>query len=352
MKSAVYERILDQLPFGILFTSGKKVSYANTAAENILGLSRNKLRKYFTELSFSEKIQKVFNKVADEGKVAKIYEERFVNHFGTVFLLNFYFIPLLSKEDEILVVLEDCSFLKAIESTKQDHEHVEKLATLFASMAHEIKNPLGVIKGTLQLIKKDGLMENESEAFSIVFSEISRIENIIQSLLDYSAPQKVNIVPLDLLNIIQEILVALKPLINDKGVVILKEYDSTFPEVYGDKDSLYRALFNVIKNAVEACFVGGKVSIKVKSLLDMKYRENDREYNYLLLEVSDTGLGISEEEMRHIFTPFFTTKHKGTGLGMVYTQKVIFDHGGFIKVDSAKNRGTRVSIYLPMKGYS
>jgi len=349
MKANIYDKILEQLPFGILFFSEGKISFANTSAENILGLSRNKLKKPFEELSFTQKIKDVFVKVREEGKVARVYEENFINYFGKRFLLNFYFIPLLSKEEEILIVLEDRSFFKSIETTKHEHAHVEKLSTLFASMAHEIKNPLGVIKGTLQLIRKDGLLKDEAEAFEIVFSELTRIEKIIQSLLDYSAPQKVNIEKFNILSIIQEIIESLRPMIIDKKVVILKEYDSTFPEFCGDKESLYRAFFNIIKNAVEACFVGGKVTIKVKMVLDMKSRENKKEYNYLLLEVTDTGAGISEEDLKNLFTPFFTTKHGGTGLGMVYAQKVVLDHSGFINVESAKNRGTKVSIFLPMK---
>lgn len=352
MKAVAYDKILDQLPFGVLYFSNKRIVFANTAAENIIGLSRKKLEKSFDELYFFSKIIDLFEMAINEHKITKVYEERFINYLGKEFLLNFYFIPLLTKDNEMLIVLEDCSFSKSIENTKHDHAHVEKLATLFVSMAHEIKNPLGVIKGILQLLKKEGVADSETEAFDIVFSEVSRIESIIQSLLDYSSPKKVNIEKFDILDIIQEIVVSLKPIINEKKIVILKEYDSTFPEFSGDKESLYRAFFNIVKNAVEACFIGGKVSVKVKPVLDMKYRENDKEYNYLLMEVEDTGAGISEEEMKHIFTPFFTTKPKGTGLGMVYTQKVILDHGGFIKVNSKKNRGTRVSIFLPMKEYS
>lgn len=349
MKTSIYDKILEQLPFGILLYSEGKVSYANTSAENILGLSLNKLKKPFEELSFSQKIKDIFLKVKQEGKVARVYEEPFINYFGKRFLLNFYLIPLLSKDGDIVIILEDCSFFKSIESTKQQQAHVEKLATLFASMAHEIKNPLGVIKGILQLMKKDGVGKNEAEAFEIIFTELSRIETIIQSLLDYSAPQKINIEVFNILDVVQNIIESLRPMILEKKLVILKEYDSTFPDFCGDKESIHKALFNIIKNAVEACFIGGKVTVKIKVLLDMKSRENKKEYNYLLIEVTDTGYGITEEDLKHLFTPFFTTKQGGTGLGMVYAQKVILDHSGFINVESKKNSGTKISIFLPMK---
>lgn len=351
MKQTYYEKILEQLPFGLLFITGDVVSYINTSAENILGLSRKKIvHRSFDELSFSEKIKNIFKSVVAEKHVSKIYEETFINYFGKKFLLNLYFIPLTGKGEECIIVIEDCSFLKAIELTKQEHAQVEKLSTLFSSMAHEIKNPLGVVKGTLQLIRKEGLKNDENEAFDIVFSELVRIEKVIQSLIDYSSPKKVNANYISLLDIINEITISLKSNLDEKKIVILKEYDSTLPNFYGDKDSLYRAFFNIIKNAVEACYVGGKITIKVKTLLDMKYRENDKDYSYVVIEVADTGSGIKKEDMQKIFTPFFTTKPKGTGLGMVYAQKVAFDHGGFIKVESDKNRGTKIYIFLPMKG--
>lgn len=350
MKPTYYsEKILEQLPFGVLFFSNKQVIFANTAAENILGVSRDKIKKCFNDLKFSKKIIDFFLKAQKEAKIAKIYEESFVNYLGKNFLLNFYFIPLQSKDDEMIVILEDCSFLKTIESTRYDHAHVEKLALLFACMAHEIKNPLGVIKGTLQLIKKDKGFDGESEALDIIFSELARIESIVQSLLDYSAPQKVNIEKFNILSLLQKIIVALNPIILEKKIAIINEVDTTFPEIVGDKESLYKAFFNIIKNAVEACFLGGKVGIKVRAVLDRKYRKNDRNYNYLVIEISDTGAGIPEEDLKFLFTPFYTTKYRGTGLGMVYAQKVIFDHSGFIQVESKKNVGTKVSVFLPMK---
>jgi PAS domain S-box-containing protein len=351
VKQAQYELILENLPFGAVFVQEDRVAYINTAGENIIGISRQKMQKLsFFSLPFSEKVLGVFKRVLADGKLAKIYEEPYINYFGNKYLLNFFFIAIPGRKNSYIVVMEDCSFVKAMEATKYDHAHIEKLAVLFASMAHEIKNPLSVIKGTAQLMKKDNPV-CDNEAYGIIFSEIERIEKLIQDLIDYSGPKKVNVAMVDILGILKKVTAALYPLIKEKNLLILKEYDSTIPHMLGDGESLYKAFFNLIKNAAEACGFGGRVTIGIKILMDMKHRENNREYNYALFEVADTGEGIKKENIDKLFTPFYTTKANGTGLGMVYTQKVILDHGGFLKVDSIPKQGTKISIYLPMKEY-
>lgn len=349
MKAQIYDKIIDQLPFGVLYLSQGKVGYANYAAENIIGLSRAKLQKDFDDLLLFQDVKDYLKIAHEEHKVVKVYEERFVNYLGKEFFVNLYFIPIGTKDKEFLVIFEDCSFSKTIEKRKQDYDNVERMAELFASMAHEIKNPLGVIKGILQLIKKENIVEVEREAFDIIFAEISRIENVLQLLLDYSSAKKLNVQKFNLLDIFEEILSSLQPLLSEKRVVVIKEYDITFPDFLGDRESLYRAFFNILKNAIEASFIGGKIFIRVNPVLDIKYREGEKEYSYLQIDVEDRGVGIAEDDMKRLFTPFFTTKQSGTGLGLVYAQKVILDHHGFIRVDSKQNRGTRFSIFLPMK---
>ncbi len=350
MRSFSFENIIENLPFGTIYFSSNLVAYLNSNMENILGLSKKKiLESPVDNLKFPQKVIDLYYKSKSENKTLKLYEEPFINYLGSKFLLNFYFIPISIKPDQFLMVVEDCSFLKSMESSKYEKQSIEKLSVLFASMAHEIKNPLGVIKGISQLLKMENKIKDD-ESFRIIFSEIDRIEKIIQDLLDYSNTQLVKLEHLSIIDIINESTRNLLPEIKEKSLLVLKEYDTTIPKIFGDKESLYKAVFNIVKNAVEASYMSGTINIRVRFVVDIKYKENDKDYNYLLIEVMDTGEGVKEEDLPKLFTPFFTTKVKGTGLGLVYTQKVIMEHNGFMRIKSEYKKGTTVSLFIPMKG--
>ncbi|MCX7990977.1 MAG: ATP-binding protein [Proteobacteria bacterium] len=349
MKAHFFEQILENLPYGTVYLSYGKVVYVNSTVESILGLSKQKLLSLnIEELRFPKKLAELYNKSKRENKTLKLYEEPFINYLGNNYLLNFFLIPISLKDESFLLLVEDCSFLKSMEASKYEKQNIEKLSILFASMAHEIKNPLGVIKGIIQLMTREKESYDE-EAFKIIFSELDRIEKIIQDLLDYSNPQLVHIDNFSIIDLINEATGGLLPVVKEKNLLILKEYDSTIPKIFGDRESLYKAVFNVIKNSVEASYIGGKIDIRVRVVVDIKYKEKNRDYSYLLIEVEDSGEGVREEDIQKLFTPFFTTKPKGTGLGLVYSQKVVMEHNGFMKIKSEYKRGTKVSIYLPMK---
>jgi len=348
-KAIDFENIIEILPFGVLYLEGYKIIYLNSAAEQIIGLSREKVCKLpFNKLSFNQNVVVSYEKILKVGKSARLYEEEFVDYFGNKFLLNFYFVPVSSKNSGYIVILEDCSFLKEIEKKQVDYSNIERLSILFVSMAHEIKNPLGVIKGIVQLIER-APSNFDKEAFDIILSEINRIEKIIQELLNYSSPQRINEEPVNVHMLLDKGIKNLVNLIKEKSVSIIKEYDTTLPDIIADPECLYRAFFNVIKNAIEACPINGKVVISSKINIEHKSITEHGEVNFMMIEITDNGAGISDEDMKKIFTPFFSTKKGGTGLGLVYVQKVILDHNGFITVKSTPKVGTKVTIYLPMK---
>ncbi|MCX7770493.1 MAG: ATP-binding protein [Proteobacteria bacterium] len=345
-----FENLLEHLPYGVLYLNDDKIVYINSASESILGLSREKiLSKSIYSQQFSDKLKDTFRKLKDSGKTARLYEENFVNYFGKKYILNVHFVPVITKNINYLLLIEDYSFLKEVEKKSNEYSNIEKLSTLFASMAHEIKNPLGVIKGTIQLVEKQSL-PLDSEALNIIISEVNRIEKVIQELLNYSNPQRVNEEYVNIHQILDKSIVSLTSLAKEKSVMIFKEYDTTLPNFLADPETLYRALFNVIKNAIEACSYNGKVVISTKVNVDLRYKSSTKDVNYVSIEIADNGEGMSEEDLKRIFTPFFTKKAGGTGLGMVYVQKVVLDHNGFLNIWSMPKEGTKVSIYLPMKG--
>lgn len=345
-----FENILEHLPFGVIYLDDDIITYLNSSSENIIGLSREKiLYKSLFSQHFSEQVKETYRKIKSAGKTARLYEEDFVNYFGRKYILNLYFVPIITKKVNYIVLIEDCSFLKEVEKKSNEYSNIEKLSTLFASMAHEIKNPLGVIKGTAQLIQKQNI-PFDAEALNIIISEVTRIEKVIQELLNYSNPQRVNEEYVDIHQILDRAILALSNLWKDKSVLIVKEYDTTLPSFLADPETLYRALFNVIKNAIEACSFNGKVTVSTRINVDLRYKSTTKDINYMMVEIKDNGEGISEEDMKKIFTPFFTRKAGGTGLGMIYVQKVVLDHNGFLNISSIPKEGTKVSIYLPMKG--
>jgi two-component system sporulation sensor kinase A len=232
------------------------------------------------------------------------------------------------------VILRDITHRKIAEKLLSDREKLASVGQLAAGMIHEVKNPLTAVKGFLHLLK---------EQYSHVYldtmeSELNRALDTLQNLLQVAKPdlQDEPFVPIDvskelssLLPLFQEKLYGLEVelQINDSGIIIM-----------GKKNSFIKTFFNLIKNAIEAMDAPGKLKIE-------HYRQND----WLYINVSDTGSGISEEKLNMLGTPFFTTKADGTGLGLTQVYATIHDHGGHILVDSVVGKGTTFHIRLPIQ---
>ena len=172
---------------------------------------------------------------------------------------------------------------------------------------------------------------------------------MVGQLLTFSKPKSLKLDPLNLNEILDSILLLQKEPMGRKGIRAVRQFDPSLPPVLGDSGELSQVFLNFIKNAIEAIPEGGG-EIRVKSRLMTDYRIKEtaggRASRMVLAEIHDSGIGIRAEDLQKIFTPFFTTKEKGYGLGLAIAQRVIVEHGGTVRVTSEKGKGTTVQVFL------
>ena len=234
--------------------------------------------------------------------------------------------------------------LQEYEDEKSRNESVEITKNLAAGIAHEIKNPIntvGLITDYLQTNLSPDDPEKRYEFYKLsdnMKNELKRINRIVEGFLRLTKPDVYKFFPENVNSIIQYSISTLEQEILKHRIILHLKLDSTLPEIRVDKERLNQVFSNLILNAIESMPRGGEISI-VTSIEDEQ----------LKVQVSDTGIGIPQEDIRKIFSPYFTTKKQGFGLGLSLIHDIIHKHRGKIAVRSEKGRGTEFTIYLPVR---
>ncbi len=246
---------------------------------------------------------------------------------------------LTTLANQLAVAVENALLHKEILERERELARADKLAalgTVAAGMAHEIKNPLSVIKGMTQVLQENLKDENFTEKFSqIIPRQLDRINNIVENLLRFGKKHELKISDLNINQVLKETLLLVKEQCKKKNIKIIEEYEE-LPAIAGDPEQLSQAFLNLALNAIQAIAENGELKLKTKKL------KNDE----IFIEISDTGIGIPEESLGKIFDPFFTTKEKGAGLGLAVTYRIIKEHRGEIRVKSEVGRGTTFMITI------
>lgn len=231
----------------------------------------------------------------------------------------------------------------SLEKKEKIEEHLkraEKLASLgqmISGVAHEIRNPLSIIRGTVQLMEKNFIgIDGLDEYVRIVKEQSDRENSVIQELLDYARPAKQQLLNMDINLLIKSVLSFTNKYIQDKHVILKLELETDIPETLIDPDKIKQVFVNIIINACEAMENGGTFSIKTK-----------HEDRWVKISFEDTGIGMDQKELQKIFNPYYTTKPKGTGLGLAISNGIIELHGGFIEVKSRIGEGSVFTVALP-----
>jgi len=252
--------------------------------------------------------------------------------------------------DEIALILEiAANVATVIENSKlydkmRERDRLAALGEMAAGLAHEIRNPLGAIKGAAQFLDPRHLPSEEGEFVEVIVEEVNRLNGVVSAFLDYSRPLKQNFGPTDLGEVVSR---TLKLISNDvpKNVTIKEELTEAMPRVDGDAEQLKQVLINLVQNAVQA--LGEKTgNITLRTTRPERFGEF-RNPEFVELQVTDDGPGIPADQQLNIFVPFFTTKSKGTGLGLAICQRIVKNHGGTISVQSRQGEGSTFTIRLP-----
>jgi signal transduction histidine kinase len=219
-------------------------------------------------------------------------------------------------------------------------ERLSLMGQMVTSIAHEIKNPLGSIKGAIQIIKDKTTPERDKTEFAgIIEKEVDRLDNVVRDYLSFSKPAPLKLNETNLRAVIEDVIKQLSYQCREKNVSIVFQPEN-IPNINGDKDKLHQLFLNIFLNSIQAIQSGGKIEITCRIIADDSSAT-------LELKISDTGTGIMSENLAKIFDPFFSTKTQGTGLGLATAKGIVTDHGGTIRAESQVGQGTDFYITFP-----
>ncbi|MDP2863313.1 MAG: ATP-binding protein [Desulfobacterales bacterium] len=216
-------------------------------------------------------------------------------------------------------------------------EHLSSIGEMVAGISHEIRNPLGIIRSSGELLKKKmAALDSFSSIPDIIVEEAVRLDNIITDFLDFAKPRQPNLTSCRIEDILEKNLTFLAPQLEEKGCVVEKQKASLLPEVQADSNMLYQAFLNILINGMQSMPGGGKIFIGITSDIDG-----------VNIVFEDEGPGIPEEILKKVWDPFFSTKDKGTGLGLGIVKNIIQAHNGTIQIVNRQTHGTWVSVTIP-----
>jgi len=337
-----FETIFNTLQEGIAVVDSQgRIRYLNHAVTAILGIDPvralgTSIAPYLKELDWP--------KILAEGRVVNRDLEVF---YPQPRFLNFYLVPLEDKDTSLMgfaLIFHDLTARRAQAHEAIESEKLNAVTLLAAGVAHELGNPLNSLNIHLQLLERDlrkrrdhGSDEELLESVRVARSEVDRLDTIINQFLGAVRPTHAVRNMVNINTVVRESVAFLQPEIDDRDVIVQEELAEGLPLVPANADQLKQAIYNLIKNALQALSHHGILRVTTS-----------RSDTHLEISFEDNGTGISVEDMAHITEPYFTRKKNGTGLGLFIVQRILHEHGGQLELLSEPGRGTTARILLPL----
>jgi two-component system sensor histidine kinase HydH len=334
------QRVVESMADGLLSVDVQgRITTVNLRACQLLALSPAELEgRAFAEV-FS-RTSLTLDPVLTRGLSLEEQEIAWALSSGEVVPLAVSVSPLTGGHGEaqgVVVLLRDLRTLKALQQRVERTERLAALGRLAAGVAHEIRNPLGAIRGLVQYFQATWKENADQRVYlDVIVREVDRLNRVVSDLVEFARPREPRREPHDLGEIVRHAVALVQADVRAKGIHLVHELDDALPPLWVDRDLVLQALLNMLLNAVEAMEGGGVLTIRLTDKLE-----------WVELTIQDTGCGIPPEHLGRLFDPFFTTKQRGTGLGLAIAHSVIQAHEGEIVVDSVPGEGTTVLIRLP-----
>jgi PAS domain S-box-containing protein len=252
-----------------------------------------------------------------------------------------------------VAVLRDLSRLKALEAEVRRGERLAALGQMALALAHEIRNPLGAIRGVAQLLGTELGEGPYREHLAVMLGEIDRVNRVMEALLDLGRPMRFVFAAVNLHQLLERVCLLAEPAARAHGVQLVRRYDPSLPPLWADEDRLMQVFQNLVQNGIEAMPGGGRLTLTTRMSLDPVYGRVDLGAGprpLVEILVADEGEGIAESLGDRIFDPFVTTKPRGLGLGLAVAHRIVEEHRGALRVTSAPGKGTSFACYLPIAG--
>jgi two-component system nitrogen regulation sensor histidine kinase GlnL len=345
------DRILAGMANGVVVLDDRGlVTTLNPAAEHMFQLRREDVvSKHFLDVFAQHRgMLNIIDRVYDDPAAAPSFE---AHVFGagpepTPIAVTWSQLgPDASGRRAIVLNAQDLTEVKRLERQSRRNHRLAALGTMAAGVAHEIRNPLGGIRGASQLLARKVKDKRELKDFlDVIVREVDRLDRTVAQLLDFARPAKADVAPTDIGEIIERALDLLKSDIKKSGVKVRKKLEAGLRPISGDAAQLTQVFLNLFLNAVQAMPEGGALKINA--------RENAGfgrgQVPAVVVEINDTGCGMSQQTLEHLFMPFFTTRETGTGLGLAISHRIVEEHGGAIDVVSEEGKGSTFIVSFPV----
>ncbi|HYE66305.1 MAG TPA: ATP-binding protein [Pyrinomonadaceae bacterium] len=342
---ALHERIVESIRSGVVTTDLRGRIYTfNAAAEEITGYKAMDVRGQEASIFFGEKFMEYMAdsiRAADASEASPRFEADCLRSDGLRLRLGFTIFPLFAESGEttgLVITFQDLTQVRTLEETWRRQDRLAAVGRVAASIAHEIRNPLAAMRGSIQVLRSevDG-NSSQAELMDIILRESDRLNRIINDYLTYARPRSNTLARVDVRELLRETFTLLRhsPEIRD-GHVLVDDMPDEPVIAKADAAQLRQVFWNLARNALQAMPDGG--TLRAELHRDAASR--------LRITFTDTGRGMTPEQVEHLFEPFSSTTG-GTGLGLSIVYQIIRDHGGTINVRSLEGQGTTITIELP-----
>ena len=341
---ALHERIVESIRSGVITTDlhGRIYTF-NAAAEEITGYKPSEVRGLDASMFFGDMSRQIVDSMnaAAEGQLSPRFQADCLTPNGLALRLGFTIAPLFAESGEtsgMVITFQDLTNVRALEETSRRQDRMAAVGRMAASIAHEIRNPLAAMRGSIQMLhaEMDGDSE-QAQLMEIILRESDRLNKIVADYLNYARPRPAELKTVDIRTAIGE---TFKLLRNSAelldGHKLVENLPSGAVFVSGDPEQLKQVCWNIARNAMKSMPDGGTFKVSVQ----------DADDNRLRIAFTDDGCGMSPEQVEHLFEPFTSTTG-GPGLGLSIVYQIIRDHNGTINVRSRVGGGTTITIELP-----
>jgi len=354
--------IIQSLDSGLLTIDlSGKINFLNRTAEKILNRNREELKStsiFDLFPNIHDVLEQVKKKLCNPSSDYQRYETLLTNHHDKNIHLGFSISPLTNPEESLIghtLIFQDITKFKEMEEQMKRVDKMAAVGVLAAGMAHEIRNPLASLSGSIQMLKSELSLDHQQEhLMEITLRESERLNALITDFLLFAQPPQTHKMISPIGRVIDETIELFfhSPSFHD-GIRILRPNNDEEIQTSIDPDQIKQVFWNLLINAAQAMPNGGEIRVQWKkgnargipslpASLQFKGKE------WVKISIADSGNGIAPEEKEKIFEPFFTTKENGTGLGLSIVHKIIENHNGLIKVESDLDRGSTFTIFLPV----
>lgn len=348
-KKTSHKEIFDALPESIIIVDKDfTVLEMNDFAESTFRMSREKAYGKHSSTFMPVEIEEVALMAMEESRTIFGDEINPALRGGERIAIQPVATPLFALSGElkgVILQIKDLSGSKFLSSKNTQEISAFKFEHLILGLAHELKNPLSGIRGAAQLIAEDSDNSETTKCAELIIREADRLKDLLDTLKQLEPFARDIFVPVDIHELLMEIIYLESMPKSREGVEIRQNYDVTLPPIEGDRNSLKQVFLNLIKNAYEAVGDKGRIDISTKWMT-----EHLKDQKTMSVEIRDSGEGIDKHIAEKIFSPFYTTKKEGSGLGLFLAYQIIAKHGGAIIVDSRPGEGAAFKVFLPISG--